>query len=378
MTTVIYDKKIDRYLRKYYIKKRNENVTELFKAYANDTEEIKKYICSLLLYYDSICMEITAENIAIPFFINLFTEKGFESLVEQNAIRFYLQSKPIMHMVTPVKGVNPLSTGTFSEGPYAIPEESIKCGLNFSSKQIDRKYRRCITRKLLKCYEKSIENIDTRVVESVYNEYNNNFFEKLGLPYSKELSDFSTSDAEKIGNIANYYYELAIIAKLRYSSVDSFPLEILSDEEMKSLKRTKNIEKYANKTFLFEKLPNFEILLEIGKIKPVDIPNLRKNKNSINFRKWIASVTSQELDSFDCKEYLDCIDSNKNFWSSNSGRVLKTISVNTISGLLLPATGGLSLLGGNAISLLDEFYLTSLLSWNPRFFFKEVINPLLQ
>ena len=39
---------------------------------------------------------------------NLFTEKGFESLVEQNAIRFYLQSKPIMHMVNPVKGVNPL------------------------------------------------------------------------------------------------------------------------------------------------------------------------------------------------------------------------------------------------------------------------------
>lgn len=212
----------------------------------------------------------------------------------------------------------------------------------------------------------------------MYNEYNNNFFERLGLPYSKELSDFSTSDAEKIGNIANYYYELAIIAKLRYSSVDSFPLEILSDEEMKSLKRTKNVEEYTNKTFLFEKLPNFEILLEIGKIKPVDIPELRKNKNSINFRKWIASVTSQELDSFDCKEYLDFIDNNKNFWSSNAGRVLKTISVNTISGLLLPATGGLSLLGGNAISLLDEFYLTSLLSWNSRFFFKKVINPLLQ
>ena len=134
MATVIYDKKIDKYLRKYYIKKQNENVPELFKTFVNDTKEIKKYICSLLLYYDSVCMEITAENIAIPFFINLFTEKGFESLLEQNALRFYLQSKPIMHMVTPVKGINPLSTGTFNDGPYAIPEESIKFGLNFLQK----------------------------------------------------------------------------------------------------------------------------------------------------------------------------------------------------------------------------------------------------
>lgn len=377
MATVIYDKKIDKYLRKYYIKKQNENVPELFKTFVNDTKEIKKYICSLLLYYDSVCMEITAENIAIPFFINLFTEKGFESLLEQNALRFYLQSKPIMHMVTPVKGINPLSTGTFNDGPYAIPEESIKFGLNFSSKNIDRKYRRCITRKLLKCYEKPINNIDTKVVESVYNEYNNNFFEKLGLPYLNELSNFSTKESEKIGEIANLYYELAIIANLKYSSIDSYPLQILSNEEMLSLKRTKNIENFTNKTFSFEKLPNFEILLDMGKIKPIDVPNFRKNNNSIRFRKWIASVTSQDFESFDSKEYLDCIEKNKNFWSSNSGRFLKTISVNTLSALLLPATGGLSLICGNVVSLLDEFYLNNLLSWSPRFFFKDNINPIL-
>lgn len=316
MSTVIYDKKIDQYLRKYYIKKQNENLTELLKTFKNDTEYIKKYICSLLLYYDAICMEISAENIAIPFFINLFSEKGFESLLEQNALRFYLQSKPIMHMVTPVKGINPLSTGTFKEGPYAIPEESIRHGLSFSSKNLDRKYRRNITRKILKCYEKPIENIDTRVVESVYNEYNDNFFEKLGLPYSKELSNFSEKESEKIGELANLYYELAIIANLKYSSIDSFPLEILSNEEMVSLKRTKNIENYTNKTFSFEKIPNFEALLEMGKITPIDIPKFRANKNSVKFRQWISATSEQDFNSYDVKEYLDAIDHNKGFWAN--------------------------------------------------------------
>ncbi|MBO5737840.1 hypothetical protein J6R97_00710 [bacterium] len=378
MTITIYDKKIDQYLRKYYIKKQGENTTKLLKTLVKDTNEIKKHICSLLLYYDSICMEISAENIAIPFLINLFSEKGFESLLEQGAIRFFLQSKPIMHMVTPVKGVNPLSTGLFKEGPSATAEESINYGLKFSAKQFDRKYKRCITKKVLKCYEKPIDNIDTRVVESVYKEYANNFFKDLGLPYFNELTNFSAIESEKIGQIANLYYDLAIIAKLKYSSIDSFPLHILNNEEMQSLERTKNIEKYTNATFQFEKVPNFEMLLDMGKIKPIDIPKLRNNKISINFRKWITSTTLQDIESFDCKEYLDFIDNNKNFWSSNIGRAIKTISVNTVSGVLLPATGGLSLLGGNIVSLLDEFYLNNLLSWNPRFFFKETINPLLK
>ena len=79
-------------------------------------------------------------------------------------------------MVTPVKGVCPLSIGTFKEGSYGIPEESIKHGFHFSSIPLERKYRRLLTKKLLKCYEKPIEEIDKRIVESVYDAYKLNYF----------------------------------------------------------------------------------------------------------------------------------------------------------------------------------------------------------
>ena len=158
MKTVIYDTKVDKYLRKYYIK-RNNNEKLLAQQFIIETPEIIRYICNVLLYYDCICMQISAENIAIPFFINLFGKNGFEDLVEQGAIRFFLMTNPIMHMVTPVKGVCPLSIGTFKEGPYGIPEESIKHGFHFSSIPLERKYRRLLTKKLLKCYEKPIEEI---------------------------------------------------------------------------------------------------------------------------------------------------------------------------------------------------------------------------
>lgn len=379
MKTVIYDTKVDKYLKKYYIKRKNNNEALLAQQLVKETPEIIRYVCNVLLYYDCICMQVSAENIAIPFFINLFGKNGFEDLVEQGAIRFFLMTNPIMHMVTPVQGVCPLSTGTFSEGPYGIPEESIKYGFNFSSTQLERKYRRFLTKKLLKCYEKPIEGIDKRIVESVYDAYKLNYFKNLNLPYEKELTDFTAKESEKIGDIANYYHNLTIVAKLRYSTLDSYPIELLSSEVIQNLNKAKNIIEYTDKTFTFEKVPNFNTLLDMKKLLITDIPNFRKNKHSVNFRKWISAIVQKDFESYDCKEYLDCLDSNKNFWETNKGRVLKTLSVNTVSTILAPSTMGLSLIVGSGMSLLDEFYLNSLLKgWSPRFYFNENIRPLLQ
>lgn len=379
MKTVIYDTKVDKYLKKYYIKRKNNNEALLAQQFVKETPEIIRYVCNVLLYYDCICMQVSAENIAIPFFINLFGKNGFEDLVEQGAIRFFLMTNPIMHMVTPVQGVCPLSTGTFSEGPYGIPEESIKYGFNFSSTQLERKYRRFLTKKLLKCYEKPIEGIDKRIVESVYEAYKLNYFKNLNLPYEKELTDFTAKESEKIGDIANYYHNLTIVAKLRYSTLDSYPIELLSSEVIQNLNKAKNIIEYTDKTFTFEKVPNFNTLLDMKKLLITDIPNFRKNKHSVNFRKWISAIVQKDFESYDCKEYLDCLDSNKNFWETNKGRVLKTLSVNTVSTILAPSTMGLSLIVGSGMSLLDEFYLNSLLKgWSPRFYFNENIRPLLQ
>ena len=57
MKTVIYDTKVDKYLRKYYIK-RNNNEKLLAQQFIIETPEIIRYICNVLLYYDCICMQM--------------------------------------------------------------------------------------------------------------------------------------------------------------------------------------------------------------------------------------------------------------------------------------------------------------------------------
>lgn len=378
METIIFDRKLNDFARKYFIKDGKFSNAELSRTILNDIENMKKHICLLLLYYDSVCFNVYGENMLIPFLINLFGEKGLENLLEQGAIRFLLETTSIMHICKPHPGIQPLCTGSMSSDVHSIPEASLDEGFNRCTLPLTRKYKRGISKKILNNFSVHPVGVNSRIVESVNSSYNNNFFGDFGLPAIKELKLLNSEESKKLNHIATQYLDLALISYFKYSSLDNYDLILLNDKQIKQMKNTEKITEYTDKIFQFEKTPNFEELLSIKKITPEQIPEFRKKKNSIKFRKWIASLSQQEIESFDTKEYIDSIDKSKTFWQSGQGRVFKTLTVNTISTILSPATMGASLALGSGISLLDEFYLSSLLSnWNPRFFFNETINPIL-
>ena len=377
--TVIFDRKFNDYARKYFIRDGKYNDAELAKTMQADTNFMKEHICQLLLYYDSVCFNVYGENMLIPFLIKTFSQKGFENLLEQKAIRFLLETTSIMHIEKPHPAIQPLCSATMSSEVHKNPQASLEEGLRRCIIPMDRKYKRSISRKILNNFKVHPENINKNIVESVNKSYMANLFEKQGLSAIKDLRELDSKESMLLNRIAQQYLDLAIISYFHYYSNDNYDLNIMSNSELEILKNTNKIEKYTDKTFQFEKVPNFKILIQDGKITPEDIPKLRQNKNSIKFRKWISSVSKQDFDSYDCKEYLDSIDKSKNFWTSNAGRCLKTISVNTVSTILAPTTFGLSLIVGNGLSLLDEFYINSLLkNWSPRFFFSETLNPIIK
>ena len=370
----IYDKKVNQFVRKYFVKNNRYNELYLARHYIEEEREIRAYICSLLLYYDSVCFDVYGENIIVPYLIGVFGKKGFDNLIEQKAVRFLLSTSMITHSVNPIQGLHPLQYGTLTTEVHSNPEDSISSGLKWSSNSFDRSYHRSLTRKLTKLYNVHPKGVSSRIVSSVYQGYKDNLFAKLGLAYEQELDKFDKSQCEKIGTIAQYYMDLALISYYQYTSIDNYPLDLLNTEQLEHLKYTQRIKNYTNKTFEFEKIPNFEELLSSGVLKVEDIPEFRKKTNSEKFRKWIATVSQNDFDSFDVKEYLDSIESHQSFWQTNSARALKTISVNIVSTLISCLTGDPCVLG-TSIALLDEFYINSLIkNWSPRFFFKEASN----
>lgn len=267
----------------------------------------------MFLYYDTVCFDVYGENIIIPYLIHLFGEKGLENLLEQGAIKFLLSNTIITHLESPIKGIYPLQSGELSSAAHKNPEDSLALGFTFSINQLDRKKRKNLTKKILKNYNIHPKNISSRIVDSVYQGYKDNIFSTLGLPYIKSLEDFKIEESKKMAKIAEHYLDLSLMAYYQYSSIDSYPLELLNTEQIKHLKNIKKIKEYTDKTFNFEKIPNFEMLINTGRLKKEDIPEFRKNKHSIKFRKWIASLSQQDFETFDVKEYLDSIEGNKTF-----------------------------------------------------------------
>ncbi len=376
----VYDKKFNKFCRKYLIKNNGYNERELAQTALSDYQDIITYISSLFLYYDSICFEVYGENILIPFMINLFGQKGFESLIEQGAIKFLLQTTAIMHPVELIKGVVPLMTSQgYTTEVHSVPEASFDEGINRSTLHLDRKYRRNIKRKLLKVYNVHPKDLHVKVVDDIKQKYENNHFATFNLPNIKNLTDFNKQEIEKLATITNDYFDLAILSNFRYSSLAHPSIINLNNNQFSFLKKADLIKTYNDKVFQFEKIPNFPQLIKDGKIELKDIPEFRKQKNSVKFRNWISSLADNNSSEFDVHDYLEAIDNNKNFWNSNIGKFTRSMSVFAISSVLTAPLAGASAVGiGAGLSLLDAFYIDALTkNWSPRFYIKENVQKLI-
>lgn len=377
----VYDKEFNKFCRKYLIKNNGYGENELIKTVLNDYKNIVTYVSSLFLYYDSICFEVYGENILIPFMISLFGEKGFESLLEQEAIKFLLQTTAIMHPDKPIKGVIPLmTTNGYTTEVHSMPEASLDEGLKRTTLNLSRKYRRNIKRKVIKTYNVHPKDLHVNVVDDIKQKYEQNQFADLNLPYIKELGDLNKQEIEKLAIIANDYFDLAILSNFKYSSLAHPSIISLNDNQLLFLKKADLIKTYSDKVFQFENIPNFPELLKNGKIDLKDIPEFRKEKNSVKFRNWISSLTDNEYDEFEIHDYLNAIDNNKNFWTTNAGKFTRTMSVFTVSSVLTAPLTGISALGiGAGLSLLDTFYIDALTkNWSPRFYIKNNLQTLIK
>ena len=147
--TIIFDRKFNDYARKYFIRDGKYNDAELAKTMQADTNFMKEHICQLLLYYDSVCFNVYGENMLIPFLIKTFSQKGFENLLEQKAIRFLLETTSIMHIEKPHPAIQPLCSATMSSEVHKNPQASLEEGLRRCIIPMDRKYKRSISRKIL-------------------------------------------------------------------------------------------------------------------------------------------------------------------------------------------------------------------------------------
>jgi len=350
-------------------------------------------ISEQLLYYKGISFYVYGENIPLAMLIRVFGVRGLESLFEQEAVEFVFNTPAVMYSVDDVKGMMPLvSSAGFTTKAHSDPEESATLGLKWLSNPLHKRVEKNIIKKAIKVYKTPSEGISKSAASFGIDGYNNNLFGKMGLPKERDISDLNRAEREKLCSFAQECVTLSILSEFNYNSLNSFHTAKLIDIQLELLKKADKIKEATNSLFELENVPNFKAMVRDKVIKYEDIPKMRKSRDAMKFRNWVDSVSCKTDSTEIVSEYLNSIESTKGILEKEPVKLLKTISICAVSGViggLISGSGG-AIIGGVAgkalepavnlgISVFDGYILNGLLKgWNPRHYFTKEIKPLLK
>jgi hypothetical protein len=279
---------LNNFARKYLVKG-NEYLIKSPLLFDKELDEIKSEIGEFLLYHNGISFYVYGENIPLALLIRMFGVKGFECLLEQDAVQFVFNEPDLSYNVDEIPGILPLGLMTFSSKAHSDPEESVSLGLNWLSHPLHEKQKKRIIKKTIDVYRMPDKKIAENAAQFGYDSYNNDLFKEIGLPKNKELAELNQQERKTLCALAHESLTVAILSEFHYHTYDSFQTALLHKAELNYLNNAFTIEGLTDTLFSLEKLPNFKEMLRHNQIILKDIPELRSGTNSEKFRRWILS-----------------------------------------------------------------------------------------
>ncbi|SFM07191.1 hypothetical protein [Halanaerobium salsuginis] len=390
MASLIFDKDLNLFARKYFIKEDSRSVNSQNMIFEHN--RIIRKIGEMLLRHKGIAFKVYGKNIPLAILTNMFGISGVEKLLEQEAIKFILWTPMITYNSSDINGILPLQIGNVSSEPHSDPEKSAVLGLKFMKRLPKRRDRRRLVRKVIKAYEVPSPNAAKEAVKFGHEGYKSNIFKNMGLSRKKNITDLNKKERAKLCSLATQCLELSILSEFKFHTLDSINLMNLTRVEFNRLQKAKVIEKMENKLFEIEKLPNFSKLIKEEVIDIKEIPELRAKKDAIKFRSWISNIADKSNMEDITKEYLDSITESKGFFETNKGKFIKTVGVTSISSGIGSLIGGgygvvlggfigkstLEPLVDLGLNLLDTYILSGITKgWHPRHYFDRQIRQVL-
>ncbi|MFW5889608.1 MAG: hypothetical protein ACOCUD_04430 [Bacillota bacterium] len=387
MSSLVFDKDLNSFARKYLVKG-NKQTIKTRNMISRHNQIIRK-VSETLLRHEGVAFKVYGENIPLAILTNIFGVSGVEKLLEQGAIKFILWTPVITYNSSNIDGILPLQSGNVTSETHYDPEKSAELGLKWMKKLPPKKDRRRLVRKTIKAYEVPPPEAANEAVKFGHEGYKSNIFENMGLSRRKDITDLNKKERAKLCSLATQCLELAILSEFKYHTLDSIDLMNLTCVEFNRLQKAKMIEKMEDKLFRIEKLPDFSELIKEEIIDIKEIPELRATKDAIKFRSWISNLADESDVEDVTKEYLDSITKSTGFFETNKGKFIKTVGVTSVSAGIGSLIGGGvgGIIGGIVgkstleplvdfgLNLLDTYILSGITQgWHPRHYFDKQIR----
>lgn len=386
MKTKIYDTQLNDFSRKFLVKNLGvpdpSPIEYSASAKANDAKLFEN-----LLLFDTTSFKIYGENIPLALLLNHFGVKGFEALLEQDAIDFILWNQMVTFMVDDIPGVDPLQSAVVNSPAHSDPEESIKLGFNWMSKQLRTSDKKNIIRKVREKYSLPDKSLAGRAVSLSRSAYESGKLKHFGLsPDICSFRDIDKAARKKLCRCAEDILQYSHLLNNDIASYSNFEFYHLFNESNRRIHQAVNLQSNFNELTKLENMPDLRALYPKLSKPFAQVTKLRNKKSSREFRTWLAECTSSEDAKEITKEYVDSIANAKGFFQTITGRVTKNVAMSVIgAGVGVLVAGSAGAIGGAGVAkilepaadlgldMLDEFVLSGLTKgWTPKMFLEDV------
>jgi len=382
---VIFDRSTDKLVRPILIKGEGRRVTPEVVARFLD---LKNTLSAKLMRHEALCFAVYGENMVIHPLLEVFGARGLLDLLEQGAIKFWLEADSILYFKSPQKGVMPLANGPFTTPVHSDPEASVAESLRRREKQPEAKAAKKLKRALADAYVAAPSSFTSAAVAFGHDGYRLGRFKFAGLDPAVPLDELDEPGRETLARLAGEMHDLSLIARLRMNTIDQFAIARVCHDSVDRLRRGRRVDTAYQQIFAIERMPDLAQLFRDGALDVTALPKLRQKSDAVKFRRWVRQVTTDPYSGDPGAEYLDALQG-QGLLESKKGRLLKALSVSALSGAVGGALAGpigvaagvvaapVALAGLDVgLDLFDEFVLGALLAgWNPRNYFENVLTP---
>ena len=188
----------------------------------------------------------------------------------------------------------------------------------------------------------STDSMDLGVsaTELVINSYKTNLLANLGLPYDKEPEQLSVEERKQLLHLASSVLEMGIISKNSFKSYENFENFEIAKSVYGNIGKAFKISENTSEILRIENTPDLKEIYINNNFDISDIFKIRHLGSAKYFRKWINEVGENHNAKEVTEAYLAEIKSQKSFFNTAKGKIIK-------STFLYGATTGLgSLIGG--------------------------------
>jgi len=377
---------LDDFCRTYMVANRQVTPDE-FGQFPHRLKEQHGSIFEQLMLFDKVSFKVYGENIQIPFLLNLLGRDTFEDLLDQRAIGFTLWTPLVTYMVTEIRGIVPIQSGTQSSPAHSDPEQSVVLGLNWMRDKLPAHEQKRLLRRVLPLYEVPKKDISQNVVGITVSAYNSGKLKALNFPTSgRDIKELALPERKILCQCAAELLEYSYLIQHQMTSFSNKHYFSLFDESVSKVQLQATIAGNFNRLAMLEGFPDLKTLHGELKEPFKNLARLRAKRSSVKFREWLATASFSATDTDIAKEYVDAIADAAGFFETRKGKVTKSIVMTAIGAAIGAAIAGVEgALGGAAaakavetgadftLDLVDEFLIGGLTKgWSPRMFFDDL------